>query len=107
MPDSLTELNQKIDLLTAQVTYLTLANKLQEARIEEQNKTGNVAQLLSRAAVPEEPVSPRRLINTVVAGVLGLMVGVFGAFFLEYWRKGTPQVATAEGLPAEQTSARP
>jgi uncharacterized protein involved in exopolysaccharide biosynthesis len=78
---------------------------LQEAHIEAQAKGGDTVQVLSRAAVPEEPVSPRRLLNTVIAGALGLMVGVFGAFFLEYWRKETPEAAAAAGLAAERTSA--
>jgi hypothetical protein len=63
--------------------------------------------VLSRAAVPEEPASPRRLLNTVVAGALGLMVGVFGAFFIEYWRGGDVfETVPAGELSPEQASAR-
>jgi hypothetical protein len=58
------------------------------------------------AAVSQESASLRYLPNTGVAGALGLMVGVFGDFFIEYWRQEMPQVATTARLAAEQTSAR-
>jgi succinoglycan biosynthesis transport protein ExoP len=66
-------------------TYKTLARKLEEARIAAREENG-VLQVGSYAAVPEKPVSPRKMLNTAVAGVLGLMLGVFGAFALEWWR---------------------
>jgi len=69
----------------AQETYVTLARKVEEARIATADATGEV-RLVSQAAVPEKPVGPRKLLNTAVAGALGLMVGVFGAFALEWWR---------------------
>jgi succinoglycan biosynthesis transport protein ExoP len=69
----------------ASETYRTLARKLEEARISAREDNG-VLQVGSYAAVPENPVSPRKMLNTAVAGVLGLMLGVFGAFAVEWWR---------------------
>lgn len=69
----------------ARGTYLTLANKVEEARIAAQDETGEV-RLASQATVPTSPVSPRKLMNTAVAGFLGLFLGVFAAFFVEYWQ---------------------
>lgn len=69
----------------AQATHLTLARKVEEARIAAEDATGDV-RLISQAAVPHKPVGPRKLLNTAVAGALGLMIGVFGAFALEWWR---------------------
>ena len=69
----------------ASETYRTLARKLEEARISAREENG-VFQVGSHAAVPEKPVSPRKMLNTAVAGALGLMVGVFGAFAAEWWR---------------------
>jgi uncharacterized protein involved in exopolysaccharide biosynthesis len=69
----------------ARSTYLTLANKVEEARIAAQDETGEV-RLASRASVPTRPVGPRKLMNTAVAGFLGLFLGVFAAFFVEYWQ---------------------
>jgi len=69
----------------ARGTFTTLANKVEEARIAAQDETGEV-RLASRASVPTSPVGPRKLMNTAIAGFLGLFVGVFAAFFVEYWQ---------------------
>jgi succinoglycan biosynthesis transport protein ExoP len=69
----------------ARGTFTTLANKVEEARIAAQDETGDV-RLASRASVPNSPVGPRKLMNTALAGFLGLFVGVFAAFFVEYWQ---------------------
>ena len=87
---SLQEINVESDLLTsardlAHETYMTLARKLEEARIAAQEENG-VLQVGSYAAVPEKPVSRRRMLNTAVAGALGGMLGAFGAFAIEWWR---------------------
>jgi succinoglycan biosynthesis transport protein ExoP len=77
----------------ASETYLTLSRKLEEARISAQEENG-VLQVGSYAAVPEEPVSPRKLLNTAVAGALGLMLGVFAAFAL-HWLRGDEESGAA------------
>jgi succinoglycan biosynthesis transport protein ExoP len=69
----------------AKNTFMALASKVEESRIAAQDETGEV-RLASRAAVPQSPVGPRRLMNTVLAGALGLFVGVFLAFFVEFWQ---------------------
>ncbi|MCK4316863.1 MAG: hypothetical protein KAX24_13940, partial [Anaerolineae bacterium] len=84
------EINVESDLLTsardlAHETYMTLARKLEEARIAAHDTSGEV-RLASQAAAPERPVSPRKMLNTAVAGALGLMLGVFGAFAVEWWQ---------------------
>jgi uncharacterized protein involved in exopolysaccharide biosynthesis len=71
----------------AQETYMTLSRKVAETRISAQDETGNV-RLVSRAAVPSTSVSPRKALNTVVGGVLGLFVGILGAFAVAYWQQG-------------------
>jgi succinoglycan biosynthesis transport protein ExoP len=104
LADRQRELEQLLrDRRVAQDTYLTLSNKFQEASVQAQAKTGDVAQVGSRASVPSEPVGPRRLFNTAVAGALGLMVGVLGVFFIEYWRQGTPQPPPDAALSEEST----
>ena len=37
------------------------------------------------------PVKPRTAQNVAIALVLGLMAGVFLAFFIEYWRSSAPR----------------
>jgi capsular polysaccharide biosynthesis protein len=46
-------------------------------------KVENV-QVIDKAQPPENPVKPRPKLNMAIAGVLGIMAGVFLAFLLEY-----------------------
>ena len=70
----------------AQGTYETLARKLDEARIAGQTGSGTV-QVASYASVPQAPISPRPLRNSAVAGVGGLMLGVFAILASEWWKR--------------------
>jgi uncharacterized protein involved in exopolysaccharide biosynthesis len=70
----------------ARETYVTLARKVDETRIAAQEEKGAL-QVGSYAAVPANPVGPRKLLITGVGGMLGLMVGVAGAFVLDAWRR--------------------
>jgi uncharacterized protein involved in exopolysaccharide biosynthesis len=67
----------------AEETYMTLSRKLEEARISAQEGNG-ILQVGSHAAIPEAPSSPNKKRNVAVAGALGLLVGVFGVFFIEF-----------------------
>jgi tyrosine-protein kinase Etk/Wzc len=92
LQEALQRISTEEDRLTrarnmAQETYTTLSRKVAEMRIAAEDQTGDV-RLASQAAVPEGAVAPRKLLNTAVAGALGLFVGVFGAFAIEYWRAG-------------------
>ena len=66
-------------------TYSTLSTKETELAIASQSLDSEV-----RFAVPatplRNPIAPRKLFNVAVAGALGLMLGVFGAFALEWWQ---------------------
>jgi capsular exopolysaccharide synthesis family protein len=55
--------------------YLALEEKLQEARVAEESELG-YSNIVSRARIPEEPVSPRPLLNLSVGLLFGLSVGV-------------------------------
>lgn len=41
-------------------------------------------QVIDEAQLPERPIRPRPLLNMAIAGVLGVMVGVFISFFMEF-----------------------
>ena len=47
-------------------------------------------------ALPTSPVSPQRTRNIMLAGALGLMLGVFAALFLEFYRSTTPSAPARE-----------
>ncbi len=77
------KLEEQVEL--ARQTYEAVAQKLEEARLATQLPAGTF-KVASLAAVPEEPVSPKPLLNTLLAGVLGGMLGVAGVFVAEYLR---------------------
>lgn len=41
--------------------------------------------IIDTALVPEKPIKPRKLVNTTIAGVLGIMIAVFAVFILEFF----------------------
>lgn len=53
--------------------------------------------ILSPSLPPESPVAPRKLLNTAVAGMLGLMVGVFLAFAMEALEAGAASSRSSDG----------
>lgn len=64
----------------------TVANKLAEVFIEAVQRIMKIenVQIVDKAVIPDKPEKPKKLLNIVVAFVLGLMVGVGIAFFIEY-----------------------
>ena len=77
--------NQKVEL--AKKTYEAFVRKYEELRVTESAEIGESSfTIISRAYPPTKPVGPRKALNLAIATVLGLMVGVFTAFFIEYWQ---------------------
>lgn len=77
---------------TAQKTYNALIDKYEESRLTESSKIGESAVVISSRAIPPvNPVSPNKMLNLAIAGVLGIMLGVFIAFFKEYWQSTANQ----------------
>lgn len=64
-------------------TYNTLSRKEAEVNVASQ-VTDNEVRLAMRASEPERPSAPKKGQNVAVAGLLGLVIGVFGAFVLDY-----------------------
>jgi polysaccharide biosynthesis transport protein len=66
--------------------YVMLAKRHEEARISEAMQPTEV-QIIDVAIPPEEPIKPRKILNVVIAAILGLIAGIAWAFFLEYINK--------------------
>ncbi len=66
----------------AQDTYLTLTRKLDEAQVTAQDTSG-VVQLASTATVPALPVGPRKAVNTLLGGVVGVLLAMGGVWLAE------------------------
>lgn len=80
-------------------TYLALTRKLDESRVAAQDTTGGV-QLASPAAVPTEPVTPRKGLNVIFGGVLGLLIGIILAVVVD-----ARQTRAKSITPAAQTNS--
>lgn len=104
--DNIPKLEQELRELerrreAAQSTYEALLNKLQEARIAE-NETVNNARIIEAALVPEQPAAPRKSLLLVTGGLLGLLLSIATALILEARDKSLRSVEVAReifGLP--------
>ena len=85
-------IKQKVDF--ARSTYEAFLNKYEETRILKSSDIGEASIIIVSPAVePFTPIGPRKLLNMAIAAVLGLMLGVFLALFIEYWKNTDPQKA--------------
>ncbi len=63
-----------------------IANRVSEEfmwTVKVKMKVENI-QIIDRAQLPQNPISPRKLLNMLVAAVFGFMIGIFLVFLLEY-----------------------
>ncbi|MBA7511050.1 hypothetical protein ES705_03040 [subsurface metagenome] len=67
--------------------YIDLSKKAEEIRLTETAES-DLLKIASLAYEPKAPIKPNKKLNILIAGVLGLFVGIFVAFFLEFWQKG-------------------
>jgi len=82
----LTLVQRNVDL--AQGTYDAFLKKYEEVRIAGATEAGesNIS-IVAKAPVPMIPVAPNKMLNLAIAGVLGVMLGMFIVFFKAYWEK--------------------
>jgi len=73
-------LSQEVTIASS--VHESLALKAEEARITSESQVG-IAQLASKAAVPKNPVAPRKLLNVAMGAALGLIAGLALAVLLE------------------------
>jgi tyrosine-protein kinase Etk/Wzc len=89
------------DVKVASELYSILLNKAQELRVLKFGTVGNV-RILDRAAIPRKPVHPMKGAALAFAVVLGLSLGVTGAFARRAMAKGADDADEIEretGLP--------
>lgn len=67
--------------------YNIFYKQAEENRLTE-TAEADLLKISSLAYEPKVPIKPNRKLNILIAGVLGLFVGIFVAFFLEFWQKG-------------------
>lgn len=74
------------DATVAQEIYIMLAKRHEEARISEVMQPTDV-QVIDVAAMPVKPIRPRKVLYAMIAGILGLLMGLGLAFMSEYMNK--------------------
>lgn len=71
---------------TANSIYDVVSQKSAEIRIAVTTKTGTV-KIVSLAHEPKQPVGPGKKRIVLIGGILGLFLGIFVAFFTDYWQR--------------------
>ncbi|AZR73918.1 hypothetical protein BBF96_11260 [Anoxybacter fermentans] len=74
-----------------QKTYNMLAEKVEEARITEAEKTSDV-KFIAEAVPPTKPIGRNAKLYIVMSGILALMVGVFIVLLKEYMKEDEKEV---------------
>ena len=85
----------------AQQIYIMLRTKYEEVRLAEQMQVSDIFPL-DVAITPEKPIKPRKVLNTAIAMVLGVFVGVGAAFIDEFSDpsfKTVEEIERSLGLP--------
>jgi len=85
--EKLTQSRLEREYNTAKGVYDVLSQKNEEVRIAVATESGLV-KIASLAYEPRGPIKPNKKLNILIAGVLGLFIGIFVSFFLEFWQKG-------------------
>lgn len=89
----------------AWTTYKSLTNKLLELQVEGTVST-SAARVAFEALPPTERSAPKRLMNTALAGVIGLMLGIFTAFAMSYLQPENAEETFPDASPAGNFLAR-
>ena len=85
--EKLTQSRLEREYNTAKGVYDVLSQKAEEVKITVATES-ELVKIASLAYEPKGPIKPNKKLNILIAGVLGLFVGIFVAFFMEFWQKG-------------------
>jgi protein tyrosine kinase modulator len=77
------------EVRVANQTVTTLGFKVEEEKISTLN-TNDGFRIVSHAAVPQNPIGPRRLFNTAIAGILGFSLSIFFIMIWVWWQDREP-----------------
>lgn len=76
-------------LLDTLSRFLGQRDKLSERKLQNEQKLNNIEgmEVLERPEAASSPMRPNKKLNIVLAGILGLMAGIFMAFIVDYFRR--------------------
>lgn len=78
--------NKEAQILSLELQLVNIDQSLQQKEFEKAYQTTPTT-IEVAAAPPETRISPNRTQNVMIAGILGLFIGIFYAFASEYFRK--------------------
>jgi len=81
--------------------YMMLLKKMEEARIMEEGRIGNI-RIIDKAILPQLPIAPNKTMNIIVGLIIGIVLGIGMAVFLESMDVSLKDIADIEartGLP--------
>lgn len=84
-------------LILAQKAYENLSNRLQEIQVAKTQEVGN-ARIIQPATAPTKPASSLRLLFLAGGGLVGLLLGIAAAFFVDAIDRSLKTVKEAEAL---------
>ena len=67
--------------------YNNIFQQAEELRLSSAEES-DLLKITSLAYEPKYPIKPNKKLNILIAGVLGLFIGIFVAYFMEFWQKG-------------------
>jgi len=87
--------------------HQAMQRKLAEVRLDAQI-TDSQVRLAAHAAVPQDPIAPRRLLNTAMAGMLGVFLAIVAIYAVEYWQSSdiSPEQAPSTNPETASTLRR-
>jgi tyrosine-protein kinase Etk/Wzc len=86
------------ELKVQETLYTLLTSQYEQAKLAEARDTPTV-QVLDPAVPAEKKSKPSIRLNVMIAGVLGLFLGIFLAFLLNYLERVRSQVVSSAGTP--------
>ena len=72
-----------MEVVRYQESIDNLKTAIEEAAAQERRDIENLV-IVDRATVPEDPIFPDLLLNILIAAGLGLVAGIFYAYFIDY-----------------------
>jgi uncharacterized protein involved in exopolysaccharide biosynthesis len=87
----LSSLNRVENIINNSKTQIQISeNTLNDINL--QNVDNKNTYLISEPVLPENPTSPKLKINLIIGGLLGIFLGLFGAFLLEWWQENKKKI---------------
>lgn len=79
-------LQEKIDFLVSKGQEIAIL-QLEINNLQRQKEALQPTKVIKESTISGKPIKPKPLLNIVIAGVLGIFIGIFLAFGKEWWEK--------------------